>query len=346
MRSRPIALTTLAVAAGLAVAGCGGSSDSTSGDAGADGGTGSKKLNLVAYSTPQVVYDEAVPAFRKTPAGADTSFSSSFGASGDQARSVLNGAKADVVAFSLQPDMTKLVKANDVAADWNRNATKGFVSNSVATIVVRKGNPKKIRDWSDLIKPGVKVITPNPFSSGSAKWNLLAAYGAQSDGGKNPKAGLDYVKTLLDDHVEQQPTSGRNASQAFTSGSADALISYENEAITLQQKGAKVDYVTPPKTILIENPIAVSSKATNPTEARSFVRYLLSKPGQEIFAKHGYRPVVTSVLEEHRKDFPDPSGLFTIDDLGGWTTVDKEFFDPESGSIAKIEQAAGVSTAK
>jgi sulfate/thiosulfate transport system substrate-binding protein len=335
-----------AVIATAALAGCGGSSDSTSDTGGSNADDAKTKLSLVAYSTPQVVYDEAGPAFGKTTAGAGVAVVGSYGASGDQSRSVLNGADADVVAFSLEPDMTKLVKGGFVGSDWNSGPNKGFVSNSVATFVVRKGNPKGIKTWDDLIKPGVKVITPNPFSSGSAKWNLLAGYGAKSDGGKNPAAGLAYVKTLLTKNVKQQPASGRDASSAFTSGDADVLISYENEAITLQQKGAKVDYVTPDDTILIQNPIAVASKSKHPEQSKAFVDYLLSKPGQEIFAKHGYRPVDDAVLQEHTSEFPKPSGLFTIDDLGGWSKVNDEFFDPDKGSIAKIEQDAGVSTSK
>ncbi|MEV4423357.1 sulfate ABC transporter substrate-binding protein [Patulibacter sp. NPDC049589] len=347
MRPTPRLLAPAALLATAALAGCGGSSDSTSDtSSAADSGPTTTKLSLVAYSTPQVVYDDAGPAFKATTAGKGVQVSGSFGASGDQSRSVLNGANADVVAFSLEPDMTKLVKPGLVADDWNSGPNKGFVSNSVATFVVRKGNPKNITTWDDLIKPGVKVITPNPFSSGSAKWNLLAGYGAKSDGGKDPAAGLAYVKTLLTKNVKQQPASGRDASSAFTTGDADVLISYENEAITLQQKGAKVDYVTPDATILIQNPIAVTAKSKHPEQAKAFVDYLLSKPGQEIFAKHGYRPVDDAVLQEHATEFPQPKGIFTIDDLGGWSKVNDEFFDPDKGSIAKIEQDAGVSTSK
>jgi sulfate transport system substrate-binding protein len=209
------------------------------------------------------------------------------------------------------------------------------VSTSVVSFIVRKGNPKNIRTWDDLLKPGVQVITPNPFSSGAAKWNLMAAVGAK---------GLPYVRTLLTKHVKVQPKSGREALQTFTSGTGDVLISYENEAITAQKKGQSVDYVIPDSTIKIENPIAVSSKA--PAAAKAFLDYALSKPAQQVFASWGYRPVDQAVLSANSSKFPTPTSLFTIDKLGGWSKVNDSYFDPAKGSIAKIEEAAGVSTAK
>jgi ABC-type sulfate transport system substrate-binding protein len=210
--------------------------------------------------------------------------------------------------------------------------------------VVRKGNPKNIRTWADLIKPGVQVLTPNPFTSGAAKWNLLAAYGQASQGGKDPKAGLDYVRTLLTKHVKVQDKSGREALQSFTSGQGDVLLSYEYEATTARRKGEDVDYVVPDDTIKIDIDIAATKSA--PPAAARFLDYVLSPPAQERFASWGYRPVLPAVLEKHAKEFPDPPGLFTIDDLGGWPKVDDDLFDPEKGSIAKIEEEAGVSTAK
>jgi sulfate transport system substrate-binding protein len=209
---------------------------------------------------------------------------------------------------------------------------------------VRKGNPKHIRDWSDLLRPGIQVLTPNPFTSGSAKWNLMAAYGANSDRGRNQAAGLAYVSKLISQHVKVQDKSGRDAMQDFVSGTGDVLISYENEAITAQKKGEPVDYVIPSDTIKIQNPIAVTKKA--PPQAKAFLNYALSSAGQKVFASWGYRPVDQSVLQANAKRFPNPSGLFTIDDLGGWTKVDDTFFDPDKGLFAKIEQDAGVSTAK
>jgi len=337
-RSRP--LFAVLVAGLMAVTACGGSSDSTSGSASTD--KGSKSLSLVAYSTPEVVYDEIIPDFQKTADGEGTSFKTSFGASGDQSRAVEAGQPADVVSFSTEPDMTRLVDAGLVNSDWNTTPTKGLVTTSVVSFVVRKGNPKNIKTWDDLLKPGVKVLTPNPFSSGAAKWNLLAGYGYASDRGKNPQAGLDYLSKLINDHVEVQDKSGREALQNFTSGDADVLLSYEYEATTANKKGEDLDYVIPDDTIKINIDIATTKDA--PPEAKTFLDYVLSKPAQERFADWGYRPVNAEVLEADKSRFPTPPGLFTIEDLGGWTEVNK-MFDIEGGSVAKIEEDAGVSTA-
>jgi len=328
-----------AVAAVLALvaAGCGGASDTKGGGSAGSGG-GSQKLSLVAYSTPQVVYDEVIPKFEQTPAGKGVGFSQSYGASGEQSRAVEAGLPADVVTFSLAPDMDRLVQAGIVRPTWADGPTKGLVSKSIVVFIVRKGNPKGIHTWADLLKPGVNVVTPNPFTSGSAKWNLLAAYGKQHD--------LGYLRNLLTKHVQVQPKSGRDALQTFTSGTGDVLLSYENEAITAQKKGEDVDYVVPNQTILIENPIAVTTKSKDAGKAQAFVNYALSKPAQEAFASWGYRPVDQSVLKANSEKFPNPSGLFTIRDLGGWTKIDDSLFDPDKGAVAKIEQDAGVSTAK
>jgi len=325
----------------LAVTACGGSSDSSSGGSSTD--KGSKSLSLVAYSTPQVVYDEIIPAFQKTGSGEGVGFKSSFGASGEQSRAVEAGLKADVVSFSIEPDMTRLVDAGLVAKDWASTPTKGLVTTSVVSFIVREGNPKNIKTWDDLIKPGVEVLTPNPFTSGAAKWNLLAGYGGKSDGGKNPEAGLAYLRKLITDNVKVQDKSGREALQTFTSGTGDVLLSYEYEATTARKKGEKLDYVIPDDTIDIEITLARTDKA-DPV-AQEFVDYVLSKPGQEKFADWGYRPVNEEVLAANQSKFPEPAGLFTIRDLGGWTKVNEELFDPEKGSVAKIEEEAGVSTA-
>ncbi|HEX8122809.1 MAG TPA: extracellular solute-binding protein [Solirubrobacteraceae bacterium] len=335
-KTRNLLAAVPVVLAALALTACGGADDTKDGSASAsDGGGGGKTLSLVAYSTPQVVYDEIIPAFKQTPDGKGVNFKTSFGASGDQSRAVEGGLKADYVSFSTEGDMTRLVDAGIVGDDWKATPSKGLVTTSVVAFVVREGNPKNIKTWADLVKPGVEVLTPNPFSSGAAKWNLLAALGAND---------LDYVSTLINDHVKVQDKSGREALQNFLSGSGDVLLSYEYEAITAQKKGEKVDYVLPDDTIKID--IDVATTKTAPPEATKFLDYVLSEPGQEKFADWGYRPVNESVLAANKDRFPTPSGLFTIDRFGGWEKVDDDLFDPENGKIAKIEEDAGVSTAK
>jgi sulfate/thiosulfate transport system substrate-binding protein len=335
-------LFAVLIAGLMAVTACGGASDSSTGGS-SSSDKGSKSLSLVAYSTPEVVYDEIEPLFQKTGAGEGVGFKSSFGASGEQSRAVEAGLKADVVSFSLAPDMDRLVKAGLVDSNWADTPSKGFVTTSLVSFIVRKGNPKGIKTWDDLLKPGVKVLTPNPFTSGAAKWNLLGAYGANSDGGKDPQAGLDYLTQLITKHVVVQDKSGRDALNNFTSGTGDVLLSYEYEATTAQKKGQDVDFVTPDQTIKIQNPIAVTKDA--PKEAKSFLDFVLSKQGQEKFASWGYRPVNQEVFDANKDKFPEPKQLFTIDDLGGWSKVNDEMFDPEKGSVAKIEEKAGVSTA-
>jgi sulfate transport system substrate-binding protein len=349
VKARSLAPLAVVIAAALLVGACGGASDTAGGgsSSASSSASGAKtRLSLVAYSTPQVVYDEVIPQFQKTEAGGGVTFRESFGASGDQSRAVESGLPADVVAFSLAPDMDRLVKAGLVSPDWANTPTKGLVSRSVVSFIVRKGNPKNIHTWDDLLKPGVKVLTPNPFTSGAAKWNILAAYGAKSGGGENAQAGLDYLRELITKHVQVQDKSGREALQNFTSGTGDVLISYENEAITAQKKGQKVDYVVPDQTILIENPIAVVSKSSHPQQAKAFLSFALSAQAQQKFADWGYRPVDQKVFDANKAKFPTPKGLFTIRDLGGWSKVNDQFFDPDKGSVAKIEQAAGISTAK
>jgi sulfate/thiosulfate transport system substrate-binding protein len=332
-------------AAAVVAAGCGGASDEKGGDAAASTGDGSNgTLSLVAYSTPQVVYDEIIPAFQATPEGDGIAFKTSFGASGDQARAVEAGQEADVVTFSTEPDMTRLVDAGLVEPTWKDGPTEGLVTTSVVSFVVREGNPKNIRTWDDLLKPGVEVLTPNPFSSGAAKWNLLAAYGYASSHGKDPQAGLDYVRELITEHVKVQDKSGREALQNFIGGNGDVLLSYEYEAITANKQGEKLEYVIPDDTIRINIDIATTNDA--PPEAQRFLDYVLSEPAQEQFASWGYRPVNETVLKNHKGKFPDPPGLFTIEDLGGWEEVNAELFDIEGGSVAEIEEQAGVSTVR
>ncbi|MEW9531649.1 sulfate ABC transporter substrate-binding protein [Microbispora sp. NPDC049125] len=328
-------IAAAAVATTALVTACGGGNGSAGGD-------GKVQLALVAYSTPQAAYKDIIAAFQKTTAGKNVTFTQSFGASGDQSRAVGNGLKADVVAFSLETDMTRLVKAGLVAGDWNSGPTKGMVTDSIVVIGTRKGNPKGIKTWDDLVKPGVEVITPNPFTSGGARWNIMAAYGAKSNKGADQNAGMTYLDSLFK-NVPVQDDSGRKSLQTFTGGKGDAILTYENEAIFAQQNGQAIDYTVPDATLLIENPIAVTKNSAHAKEAKAFLDFLYTKDAQTIFAKNGYRPVTQDATGV---TFPTPPQLFTIDDLGGWPDVTTKFFDAKTGLVADIERKLGVATEK
>jgi len=330
-------LAALAVLVTLLVAsGCGGTSSDASGGDGSGG-----KLTLVAYSTPEEAYKELIPAFNKTSEGKGVGFSQSYAASGEQSRAVEGGLPADVVEFSLEPDMTRLVDAELVDKGWNQNEYKGMVTNSVVVFMVRKGNPEGIKDWDDLVTGDVEVLEPNPFTSGGAKWNIMAAYGAQLEKGKTPEEAEQYLADLFK-NVPVLDKSARESLQTFSSGKGDVLLGYENEAILAQQKGEELDYIVPDQTLLIENPVAASAEAKDPELAQNFVDFLYSDEAQKIFVSKGYRPVVEGTAGADK--FPKPAELFDITKFGGWDKVNAEFFDPEKGVVAKIFQSQGKST--
>src|SRR4051794_17004748 len=335
VQMKRLATLMLLLAAIPVIAACGSNSSASSGGGG--------RVSLVAYSTPKEAYAALIPAFNKTAAGQGVTFTQSYGPSGDQERSVAAGLPADVVALSLAPDVNKLVDAKKVAAGWDKGPDHGFVTNSVVVFAVRKGNPKNIKTWDDLVKPGVQVIEPNPFASGGARWNVMAAYGTQLAQGKSEAQATDYL-TKLFHNVPVQDKSARDAMTTFTNGKGDVLLAYENEAIGAKQAGQDIDYVVPDQTILIQNPIAVTANSKNPAKAKQFIAYLRSDAGQKIFASKGYRPIKDALVD--KSQFPTPAKLFTIDDLGGWSAVNDKFFDPDNGSVAKIEKSLGVSTSK
>jgi sulfate/thiosulfate transport system substrate-binding protein len=328
-------LLSAAVLAG-AVAACGGDEGSASA-----GGDGSGSIDLVAYSTPQQAFEEGIiPAFNDTPEGEGVEFSASFGASGDQRRAVEEGLPADVVDFSLEPDMSAAVEAGIVAEDWNENRYEGKITDSVVTLSVRPGNPEGIEDWEDLVTGDVEIITPNPATSGGAKWNIMAAYGSQIAQGASEEEALDFVAQILE-YTSVLDDSARDSLQTFASGKGDVLIGYENEAIQAQNEGIELEYVIPDDTILIENPAAVTTEAQDPQAAEAFLDYIWSPEGQQVFADYGYRPVDQSVLADNEDEFPEVPGLFTIEDLGGWEEVDSEFFDDANGSVTEILRQQG-----
>ena len=298
------------------------------------------KVNIVGFSTPKLAYGALETAFKATPAGKGVSFSESYGPSGTQEKAVAAGQPADYVALSLTSDMSKLVPKY-VASTWDSGTNAGIVSESIVVIAVRPGNPKHICGWSDLIKPGVKIVTPDPATSGSAKWNILAAYThILADGGTDAQAQT-YLKAFFK-NVVAKPDSGADATTTFLAGTGDALISYENEAIGARQAGKALDYVVPSESFLIQNPGAVTIKAA--PSAATFLEFVNSTQGQTIFSSKGFRPVTTGVTvgsvagaNDPSNPFPNPLHLETIADLGGWSAVNTKFFDPDNGIVTKIE---------
>jgi sulfate/thiosulfate-binding protein len=325
MKSIWIALLGIAVLAGSAT--------------GASTGT---TVDLVAYSTPKDAYGKIISAFQKTAAGDGVGFTQSYDASGEQARRVAAGLAADVVNLSLQPDIDVLVRKRLVPRNWAANSHRGIVNDSVVVFVVRNGNPSRIKGWGDLVKPGIEVITPNPFTSGGARWNVLAAYGALRRLGKSHKQAVAYLKKLFH-HVPVQPDSARQALQIFAQGKGDVLLTYENDAIYAGKKGVHTEYHIPKATLLIETPAALTKRGLSKPAAKAFYKFLWSTTAQKAFADQGYRPVVKSVARGYR--FYKPPGLFTIGakklGLNGWPRVNRRFFDPDTGIVAKIERSLG-----
>ena len=308
----------------------------------AAGASKSTTVDLVAYSTPKDAYGKIISAFQKTSSGSGVSFNQSYGASGDQARAVAAGQPADVVNLSLDPDLDLLVRKNLVPKNWKANTHRGIVSDSVVVFVVRDGNPKHIKGWNDLVEPGIQVITPNPFTSGGARWNVMAAYGALRRQGKSDKQAIKYLSKLFH-HVPVQPDSARLALSVFAQGKGDVLLTYENEAIFANKKGVHTDYHIPKAALLIETPVALTKTGLGKPAAKAFYKYLWSSTAQKAFADQGYRPVVKSAARGYR--FYKPPGLFTIGSkklgLNGWPKVNRRFFDPNRGIVAVIERSLG-----
>jgi sulfate transport system substrate-binding protein len=339
---RILATGALTLALGLGVVACGGSSDDDSGSGDSSGSAGS--LDLVAYSTPQTAYEESIiPAFNEGD-GSGIDVSASFGSSGDQSRAVEAGQPADLVHLPLEPDITRLVDAGLVAPDYAETEENGgVVQTSVVSFIVRPGNPKDIQDWDDLVRDDVDVITPNPFTSGGARWNIMAAYGQAVEGGASEEEALQFVEDVLANTVVQD-ASARDSLQTFLGGQGDVALSYENEAIGAIDAGEDVEYIVPDDTIKIETIAVVPTEAANVENGQKLLDFLFTEEGQTLFAENGYRPVDEKVLAEFEDEFPEPPGLFTIEDFGGWETVATDFFDPENGSVAAIERELGEAT--
>ena len=330
-----LGIAGIALAATLGIAACG-DDDSDGG-----GGGGGGKIDLVAYSTPQQAFEEGIiPAFQDTSGGEGVEFSTSFGSSGDQRRAVEAGQAADFVDLSLEPDMPALVEAGKVPADWNAGQYKGIITDSVVTLSVRPGNPKNIQTWEDLVTGDVEIITPNPATSGGAKWNIMAAYGSQIKQGKSEQEALDFVAKIFE-NTSVLDDSARDSLQTFASGKGDVLIGYENEALQAQDEGIELEMVIPDQTILIENPAAVTTEAQDPEAAQALLDFILTDEGQQIFADYHYRPVVRGGPRAEQGRVPGGPGPVHDRRFRGWAKVDNEFFDDETGKVTRDPQSAG-----
>src|SRR5437763_3722200 len=299
-------------------------------------------LSVIGYSIPTTVFPKLFTAYQATSQGRGVKFTSSFAASEVQSKAVAAGLPADVVNFSITTDMDRLVQTGQVAKAWDANPYHGIVSNSVVVFVLRNGNPKHIRTWDDLVKPGVQVVFPNPFSSGGARWDVMAAYGAMLREHKTPKQAQAYLTQLFRHNVSQD-TSGRNALNTFLSGKGDVLLDYESDAKLAQSQGKPVFYLIPKATLQIETPLAAVN-GSNSAAAKQFVNWLYTPAAQTIWAQNGFRSVVPSVEKKFLKEFPPRPQLFKIGYVGGWAKVNTQFFDPTNGIVAKIQQGLGAST--
>jgi sulfate transport system substrate-binding protein len=346
MRTIQIRVAVAAAATALVLAGCSPEAVSSDGSGSSDTSGSTTELSLVGFAVPKAGNDAAQELWGETPDGEGVSWTTSYGASGDQSRAVEAGLEADYVHFSLEGDVTRLVDAGIVAEDWDAGENKGIVSDSVVVLVVREGNPKNIRSWEDIVQPGVEIVTPNPGSSGSARWNILAAYGSVLATGGTDAEAETFLRSFFT-NVVALPGSGRDATTAFTGGTGDVLISYENEAILARQNGETFEYVVPDSTLLIENPAAVTVDAD--PKAQSYLDFVLSTEGQTAFAEKGFRPLADGVdievegANDPKDPFPTPTHLQTIaDDFGGWKEASAKFFG-DAGLVTAIQTETGKS---
>lgn len=323
-----------AVVAGLAAAVAGAATA-------AHGSSKDVTLNLVAYSTPRPILTKLIEEFRKTPQGNGVNVRASYGPSSAQGQAVANGLPADGVILNTGNDINDLVDKGLVDRNWDKQSYNGVVWNSVVVFGLRNGNPKKIKGWNDLLKPGVGAVTVNPFTGGIAKWNVLAGYVAQRRLGKTDKQAIAYLQRFYKNNVVSQDSSGSNATNTFLSGKGDVLLTFESEAIN-----GKIPYVIPRQTMLIDVYIAAVTKSEHKAEWNAFSRFLKTYPAQKILAENGYRPVNKQALSESRRKYPVRPGETTITNklLGGWRAVDKKWFDPSKSIMQGIESSLGVST--
>lgn len=305
------------------------------------------QLTLVSYAVTKAAYEKIIPAFTekwKQEHNQNVTFTPSFGGSGSQTRAVIDGLEADVVGLALALDTKKIEKAGLIQPGWETEAPNGaIVTKSVAALVTREGNPKGVKTWSDLSKPGVSVITANPKTSGGARWNFLGVYGSVTQTGGDDAKAQEFAGKVFA-NVPVLPKDAREASDVFfKQGQGDVLINYENEMILAGQTGEKLPYTVPDVNISIDNPVAVVDsnvdKHGTREVAEAFVEYLFTPEAQREFAKVGFRPVDPTVAEETVKQYPPVKTLFTAQDMGGWDQIDKKFF-ADGAIFDKIQATA------
>ena len=306
---------------------------------------GAVQLLNVSYDPTRELYQEVNTAFAKhwkAKGGQDITVQQSHGGSGKQARSVVDGLPADVVTLALAYDVDAIANAGLIPKNWQtRLPNNSSPYTSTIVFLVRKGNPKKIKDWDDLVKPGVAVITPNPKTSGGARWNYLAAWGfAQRKYGNDPAKTQDFVRRLFK-NVPILDTGARGATVTFVErGIGDVLLAWENEALLAVREMGKGQFqiIAPSVSILAEPPVTVVDKVANKKKtaavAKAYLEFLYTPEGQEIAAKHYYRPRLPAVAQKYAQQFPKVQ-LFTIQEFGGWTKAQQTHF-ADGGLFDKI----------
>ncbi|MCU1363170.1 MAG: sulfate transporter, periplasmic sulfate-binding protein [Acidimicrobiaceae bacterium] len=318
------------------------------GGAGVSGSSGDQ-VAVVGYSTISTAYSALETAFQATSAGQGVTFTNSFGASGTQAQDVAAGLPADVLNLSLIPDINTDVSAGVVPRNWQKNPISkpedGFVANSTVVIVVRPGNPLGITGWNSLTQSGVQIVTPDPISSGSAKWNLLAAYYSQVLQGKKRTEPHNYLNSVITNTVSE-PSSGSKALSTFLSGTGNVLLAYESDAqaaLAIPADAAKMDILYPAQNILIQTPAALTDTGLQNPGAVAFFKFLFSDAGQTILAQNHYRATIPAGSKSLNRAFYSPKSLTTITKLGGWSKVWAQFFS-STGLFTRIENAHGYTT--
>lgn len=332
-RAGRIALATVAVAS---IAGVSASAASAAGT-----------INFVAYAVPQPAFDKIIPLFQKSKIGKGTQFTTSYGASGDQSRAVANGQPADFVNFSVAPDVSRLVTAGLVNPSYETALPNRAVPASTRVVIgVRKGNPLKIKNWDDIVKPGVGIVTADFKTSGAAKWNALAAWGQAKARGKSNEESQAFLVNFYK-NVVVQAKSGREVTQAFAAGQGDVAIQYEFEAINAQKEGVAEDYVIPTPTMTISSPVAAIQTSSNLATARAFGNFLYTPEAQAAYGSVGFIPYLKQYRNKKGKVVKVTTiarkytgKTFNIDFFGGWTKADVDFFGP-SGYATRARKEAG-----